>query len=151
MAGCIVGLWTSRGAPAELVARNRTLQPLAWLILAAAFVVLRPGWSITYYGGFTLVNLAAASIVFQALHAPPAILSARPLVWIGKISYSLYLYNSAIRMAVGPLIEWPWLMLLHVGITFVCGALSHYAIERPLLRLRDRAPSRPAESRAAIE
>ncbi len=138
IAGCIVGLLTTWGASERLLALNRRLVVLSALVLCVAFVVARTSHAPVYLGGFTLVNLAAASVVLHVLHHRTKALEARPLVWIGKISYSLYVFNDAIRMAVVPLLDWPWLMLVQVALTFACGIVTHYLIERPLLRLRDR-------------
>jgi len=138
MAGCIVGLLTTWGASKELLAFNRRLVVFSWLVLCCAFVLARPSLAPVYLGGFTLVNLAAASVVLHVLHEPPRVLQGRALVWIGKVSYSLYLFNLVVRLVVCPLWDWPWLMLFQVGVTFACAAVTHYAIERPLLRWRDR-------------
>jgi peptidoglycan/LPS O-acetylase OafA/YrhL len=74
----------------------------------------------------------------------------RPLAWVGRMSYSLYLWQQLFfhdtaryRIAeLGALQDWPWnaVMLL------ACAAASHYLMERPLTRLgRMLAERRPAD------
>jgi len=58
-------------------------------------------------------------------------LSARPLVWLGRVSYSLYLWHFAVLWAVG--INRP---LLALPIALVCAWLSYRFIEQPFRRRR---------------
>ena len=77
------------------------------------------------------------------------VLSWRPLVYIGRVSYGIYLYQMAVHMLVwGPLLggitNWPkWpkfgvragaFVLLSIGVA----SLSYAVIERPFLRLKNR-------------
>lgn len=63
----------------------------------------------------------------------------RPLAWLGRMSYSLYLWQQVFfhdparfRLAnLGPLQDWPWNVLS----LLTCAAASHYLLERPLTRL----------------
>jgi peptidoglycan/LPS O-acetylase OafA/YrhL len=62
----------------------------------------------------------------------------RPLAWLGRMSYSLYLWQQLFFIgpsptglaAMGPLQLWPWNVL---GL-LVCATASHYLLERPLTR-----------------
>jgi peptidoglycan/LPS O-acetylase OafA/YrhL len=73
-----------------------------------------------------------------------------PLAWLGRMSYSLYLWQQVFfhgparfRLdALAPLQDWPWNA---VGL-LVCAVVSHYLLERPLTRLgRVLAERRPTE------
>jgi len=52
-------------------------------------------------------------------------------VWIGTISYSLYLWHMPFMNPDAPISLW-----LRLPLSFACAALSYYAIERPVLALR---------------
>src|SRR5207237_9067120 len=77
-------------------------------------------------------------------------LEAAPLRWVGRLSYSLYLWQQLFfcvtdanrSPALGRLQSWPWCWLA----LFACAAASHYLVERPLTRLGRRLtePARPA-------
>ena len=82
------------------------------------------------------------------------ILETSPMRWIGKISYSLYIWQQlflgTIRgpLPLGRLQEFP----LNIVAVFVCAAASYYLLERPLVaighslssgfRLRKAGPSK---------
>lgn len=78
-------------------------------------------------------------------------LEIRPLVWIGKISYSLYLWHPlsmyvAGRMAGSAVLHYPPYLPLLFVVSFASAACSYYLIERPFLRLKDRfQPRMPAK------
>jgi peptidoglycan/LPS O-acetylase OafA/YrhL len=99
--------------------------------------------------GCPLVALACCAILVSALGAegaPFRLLRARPLVYLGRISYGLYVFHQvgllvATRLfprhaqAVGP-----WVGHLAVGLAVTVGlaALSYRFIEQPFLRLKQR-------------
>jgi peptidoglycan/LPS O-acetylase OafA/YrhL len=65
------------------------------------------------------------------------LLSLPPLVWIGRISYSLYLWQEVFlnRYDTRAWTSFP----LNVLLAFAAAAASYYAVERPVLTWRDRA------------
>ena len=97
-----------------------------------------------YYGGFTLVSLAAAALIHSVLAGDrglSAVLSWRPLVAVGRVSYGLYLWHVLILIVlqrhlhgVGP----RSLALIGLALSAAATALSWYVVERPALRLKDR-------------
>jgi peptidoglycan/LPS O-acetylase OafA/YrhL len=85
-------------------------------------------------------------------------LRTRPMVWLGRISYGLYLYH---EIALG-VAEWAYLRspyftemelvfgLLGPALTIGLASASYYGFERPFLRLKrrwTRVPSRPVDAR----
>lgn len=77
-------------------------------------------------------------------------LAFRPLLWLGLISYGVFLWNLAVVDQLGawhfqgPLPAW-WLL---AGAWSVClGALSYYIVERPALSLKRLVPERPGVAR----
>jgi peptidoglycan/LPS O-acetylase OafA/YrhL len=88
-----------------------------------------------------------------------ATLGSRPLAWLGKISFGLYVYHYlCVRTTTAALARWPSLApdhwsgwLVHAGIALAgvvaVAALSYRFLERPFLQLKARYEwirSRPA-------
>ncbi len=98
-----------------------------------------------YYGQFTVFALASAFLLAVAvdrrLGLLHRILTTRVLVWIGRISYSLYLFHFPVIEYGNKFVRTTHphaLSLLLVAVSFAVSALSYYAVERPILRLKDR-------------
>jgi peptidoglycan/LPS O-acetylase OafA/YrhL len=94
------------------------------------------------------INLGYFSIVgLTVIHAGrPALgwLRLRGLVFIGQISYGLYLYHHIVFFVSD---DWarargfggaPWIDAVKVALTFALAALSWAYVERPILALKDR-------------
>jgi len=88
-----------------------------------------------------VMHLSIAGLVLHVVERPYWILNVRPVVWLGKISYSLYLWQQL--FAYGDQHR-PWyFVLIAVGLA----AASYYLVEQPMLRLRERrATERKAET-----
>jgi len=73
-------------------------------------------------------------------------LEARPLVFIGGLSYSLYLWQQPFvnRHADGIINSFPFHLLLAFGAALV----SYYLVEQPVLALRMRRAARRAAKAA---
>ena len=97
----------------------------------------------------TFLNLAIAACVFWAVTNSASIagkvLNARPVVWIGVLSYSLYLWQQPfLHLHDRPvlLLSGSWRVIAHptVSLTLMmlCACASYYLVERPSLRVRQR-------------
>ena len=86
------------------------------------------------------LNVAFALTILRYVHAPQLplgrMLNWRPLVVIGVLSYSIYLWQQLFliqfRAPVTVLQTFP----LNVLAVVVCGAASYYLVEKPFLRLK---------------
>jgi len=151
--GCLIGLlaawgWLPKRRPWLVVTGAATVPAVASLIALIFWAPLPDSEAL--YQGVEVLACVAVGIVLVALLASPLSLVARILeqpllVWIGCISYGLYLWHVPIfrgvlnpvrmtRFGIGGL---P-LLFLWFGGTFAVAATSFYLIERPMLRLKER-------------
>ena len=102
--------------------------------------VLRGSSPLAYRGGFAISALSAAAIIIGAVCVPAGpiarMLSLRPLVWLGTISYGAYLwhypvfvYLDAQRTGLTGL----GLMAVRSAGTVGLAAVSFYLVERPVM------------------
>ena len=93
-----------------------------------------------YRGGFLLSALSAAALIIGAVcvaGGPLAtVLSLRPMVWMGTVSYGAYLWHFPVcieldssRTGLGGVS----LLAVRVAATFVLAASSYYLVERPVM------------------
>jgi peptidoglycan/LPS O-acetylase OafA/YrhL len=83
-------------------------------------------------------------LLFTVLHFRSplgVVLEARPLAWLGRISYSVYLWqqlflvwNGAGTTLLFPLQRWP----VNIATVLVVAAASYYLIEKSCIRLGSR-------------
>lgn len=67
------------------------------------------------------------------------VLNLAPVAWIGRLSYSIYVWHGGVRFLTGSLLDrMPHLErgVVSVVATLILAVLSYYLIERPFLRLR---------------
>jgi peptidoglycan/LPS O-acetylase OafA/YrhL len=80
-----------------------------------------------------LLHVSVAGLVLHVIQHPYRVLNWAPVAWMGRISYSLYLWQelfcSNASLHSGYLLALP---------AITCACLSYYLVEQPMLRLRDR-------------
>jgi len=77
-----------------------------------------------------ILQCSIAGLVLHVIRSPYRILNFGPVMWLGRISYSLYLWQQPFFYAQ---IRYPAYRLLY-GVALAC--LSYYIVEQPILRLR---------------
>jgi peptidoglycan/LPS O-acetylase OafA/YrhL len=145
--GCALALLASlRGLP-----RAPVLTLLGGLFLLVQIRLDSHLGSFGYEGGYVLTALAAAAVLTGVVGAPAAgparVLSWRPLVAVGRISYGLYLWHWPIFLILnGGRLDLPWLplQLVRFAVTFAVATLSYALLERPALQLGSRFRPVPA-------
>jgi hypothetical protein len=86
-------------------------------------------------------GLAAAAVIASAVHPEPGVisrlLSLRPLVWLGLISYGVYLYHWPIDVVIDEqrvgLSGWP-LFAVQTAVTLAVAIASYLIVEQPIRR-----------------
>jgi peptidoglycan/LPS O-acetylase OafA/YrhL len=116
------------------VARPRPWRWTGWSVVALVGLMFLPVFgeegSAFLWGGFLAIALGVVAI--QHAVTRPAWLEGRALVWLGTISYGLYLWHYVIvRSDSIP----TWVAL---PLTVVVAAASWYLVEEPIRRLRER-------------
>jgi peptidoglycan/LPS O-acetylase OafA/YrhL len=115
---------------------------LAILIGGSWFVP--PSSKMLYLGGFTVVAIGAVAIIAVETTGPWSghrVLSSAPMVFVGRLSYSLYLWHFLVFWVVAVhLASWPTGVRFAVSWTaaFACAYASFAIVERPALRLKER-------------
>jgi peptidoglycan/LPS O-acetylase OafA/YrhL len=117
------------------------LAALAGIVVVAQLV--QPSSSLLYLGGFTGVALMSTVLVAMALQPSPlyVLLAAAPVVFLGRISYSLYLWHLPVFDVVATHTRsWSPVPRTAVGWSIALGAAtcSYLFVERPALRLKSR-------------
>lgn len=132
---------------------GRFLAPVAFVGLFA--VIHFVTWYSPWMGwiGYVLVGGAAVLVVADlvagghSLLAP--VLAWRPLVFIGRISYGLYLYHLPIYFAVEilmPTAPWGLRFAVKLVVSLALAVISFFGVEQRFLRLKGRFEASPASS-----
>jgi peptidoglycan/LPS O-acetylase OafA/YrhL len=137
--GCATGMCVCWGF-LRADSLRRLIVP-AMALIVALMVATDYATPFMHVGGFTLLATAAAVIVGWVVLGPAGylhrLLEYGPLVWVGRISYGLYLWHYPIFKAGSLLrLSWPLQLLVALTATFIVTSLSFYLVERPALRLK---------------
>ncbi|MBM6868240.1 acyltransferase family protein [Collinsella tanakaei] len=129
---------------------------LVGLIGLALIMVFSNGYTAFQYQGGTVLTSVFALMLIAACVQRDTLLarvfSATPLVWLGKRSYSIYLWHYPLLLLMNPASHisakpW-WIYVVQVAIVVAVAALSYRFVEEPCRRgaigralrsLRDRA------------
>jgi len=137
--GCLLAcareaLWARSEYRALLSSRWMLLFPPA--VIGISLFDAFPSVSFTF--GYSLMNVGIALIIDWTLRFPQRsmarALALRPIVYVGSISYSLYLWQQPFFEHVD-LRRFPLSLVAALAVA----VLAHYAVERPSLALRVRA------------
>ncbi|HEY4244933.1 MAG TPA: acyltransferase [Kofleriaceae bacterium] len=140
-AGCLLA-----GVRAWLHARPgylRALQSPLFLVLPVAIfgaALLESKPLLDYGPGQLVQNLAIAVLIDRSITWPSTLwgraLNVRPLIFIGQLSYSLYLWQQLFINRHSD--SWVSAFPVNLGLAFATACVSYYLVEQPVLRFRAR-------------
>ena len=144
LAGCGLAAALAAGwinlNPLRTCVRYCYLPSLAFIL----YLVVRPlPWHIMCTLGWPLVEFCLVIILYRLMVSEKTplhkLLEYQPLVWIGRLSYGLYLWHFPIFEKAG---GWRSLGVMAIpvafALTFSVATLSFYFVETPFLRLKSR-------------
>ena len=154
--GCWIALIVSVPAYREVLERRLSATVTACLVVALiACIALNPPLQMAWES--VLVPVILAGTVLNPTMLFSRILEMSAIRWIGRISYSLYIWQQlflvrpGIPLPFGRLQEWP----LNILAVFICASASYYLLEQPLValghRLSARLLTRQSQIVAAVE
>jgi peptidoglycan/LPS O-acetylase OafA/YrhL len=113
--------------------------PLALVVVLVAAVTWPAASGPAYRGWLPVFALASTTLIAGLQVDGPVrrLLSLQPLVWLGTISYGVYLYHwpiFAVVTADRVSLDGAALFALRVGITLIAAVMSYRLIERPIRR-----------------
>ena len=146
MIGCILGIILS----SELLKNKIQLVLSKWLTLLAPFsilclifmsVIMSLKNPQMYYWGFCAIEILTATLLLHLLINKNSVihklLSMRWIVWVGSISYSLYLWHYPIYRTMQQL-NYSVIEVITYGtiVTLIISACSFYMLEKPILKIK---------------
>jgi peptidoglycan/LPS O-acetylase OafA/YrhL len=96
------------------------------------------------------MNVGLALTILRYVQAPflplGRLLNRQPLVFVGALSYSLYLWQQLFLIQSRPVTSVFVTFPLNILTAFACAAASYYFVESPFLRLKHRFEAGPSRS-----
>jgi peptidoglycan/LPS O-acetylase OafA/YrhL len=142
--GCLVAFLAASSLLPTI--RPRASYPLtvtALLILAAMGLGSSNHSAFLFFGGFTIFAVAVAVLIILLLTSAPTwlkpVFETPALVWVGRLSYGLYLWHIPIYAFLAARVrDYPIALRLvaEFGVTFSVASMSYYIIEKPFLRMK---------------
>ena len=143
IAGCLLAL-----APRVLGGESRLRLPSGrWVAVAVVFALVISPWLRKWFAGYYhatvgplletgAITLVVAWLVAHADSPPGRLMNARPMTWLGRLSYSLYVWNQPFLTTMNH--TWSGLFPLNLLCNFVAAWFSQQLLEKPFLRWRER-------------
>lgn len=134
-------LLAGRAAPERIA----PLAPIALLALTVCIVTFPSAGGPAYAGALPLVAVASAALVLGLQVPGPLrrLLEHDGIVWVGKVSYGLYLFHWPIFVLVHPdRFDWPGplLFVVRLMLTLAVTIVSYELIEQPIRGYRGNGP-----------
>ena len=138
---------------------SRVPRWLSWpcVVAIALFAIAPPDLTYMVYrfGGSTVIAVLVALTVAITSHHPSSglgrVLRMAPLIWIGRRSYGIYLWNLPIVgmaqvLPVGDSAQ----VLIKLGLTFAIPAVSYRFVEQPFLAMKSKFETSDSDRRRSL-
>ena len=133
--GCAVSLLEPQ------LRRFQTALASRWFLFVPGLTFLLPliqFWNSRVYQtiGLSALHLGIALSLRHMMERRYSLLNSPPVMWVGGISYSLYLWQQLFlnRWSISPWAAFP----LNLVVSLLLAAASYYLVEQPSLKLRER-------------
>ena len=152
--GCLLALvqpWLARRRSYLRFAAS----PFFWLLPAAAVASLYASQRLVLRATIIplFVNISIALVVDRCVRyrhlLATRVLEWRPLVWIGTLSYSLYLWQQPFLNRHAD--SWIHGFPVNIALPLIAAIASHYLVEKPFLRLRQVKSERRSRKLDGVE
>ncbi len=136
VAGCLLAVWVHhKGLPKGWVWKWVGVASVVAAVLAWTFVHEDDAWVLG--GGLALFSIVNIGLIIGASVAGPMVsaLSLGPLVWLGRLSYPVYLVHWPMALIMQPermgMVGWPLIVVRFAASLLVAWGLYRF-LERPL-------------------
>ena len=115
-----------------------------WLLAISVAVAAVVASQYRYGAGWVLLPAALAAAVTSTAQHPgwgvTAVLDWKPLAWVGRMSYSIYLWQQMFLIPSwdGGRLFAGWPVLLRVAVLLLTAIASYYLLEKPFIRMGQR-------------
>ena len=140
--GCVAAMFACWGFFRGFKSSKR-ISGLSIGLILLALITTDFASPVMHEGGFTILAGTTALLLVNLMCSDGGVLRSflelRPLVWVGKVSYGLYLWHYPVFKWMAHFsLPWPAKLALAVLVTFAVTSISFYALERPVLSLKRR-------------
>jgi peptidoglycan/LPS O-acetylase OafA/YrhL len=136
------------------IERYKRILMSRWFAVVPIITIFMPLWSLysnRFYQsvGLTFMHAGIALSVDHSIRKKYSFLNARPVMWMGVLSYSLYLWQQVFldRQSTTLITSFP----INLILAFACATASYYLVEKPCLALRARIFITPPQHPRTIE
>lgn len=129
--GCLLAFYDKRIPRIRLPWAILMLLPLALVPVYVGMLRFHMTFLLLFFL-WPLMHFSIAGLMMHVVQRPYWLLNCRPVVWLGKISYSLYLWQQV--FVFGDRGK-PWYFVLFA---VAMATASYYLIEMPMLRVREQ-------------